>query len=158
MTRDTLGALVLVAIAALAGLGGWAAGAFDGEPRPADYDRTLRSTDLPSDLQIMWETANPRQAADSFGGPDRRPSTDRAINAASRVFNSIPLVGRPRTDVVAILGEQNGGLETSANLFADARPSAMMVYRFDAGAYGWQFNLVLDADDKVTEVKREWHQ
>ena len=155
MSKDQVSALVLLALAAAAGLLGWACGVFDGEPHPSAYDAAQRSTDLPVDLKLMWETESPQDAADPTEGSTLRASTDRAINAASRVFNSIRLIGRSRSEVSALLGQQNSARDGQT---FDPTSTEEMVYRFDRGAYGWQFKVLFDGRGKVQEVQRRWVQ
>lgn len=157
MSKNTLAALVIAVVAAAAALTGWSLGVFDGEPRPAAYDVTQKSTDLARDLKLMWETERQPVSSDSGVTPETRVATDRAINAASRVFNTIKLAGRTRAEVVALVGEQNSVADVDTPL-AESKPDRVMVYRFDRGAYGWQFTLEFGPDGKVTEVQRKWLQ
>jgi hypothetical protein len=55
-------------------------------------DDLEKSKDLQSDLKLMWETQPLGGTPDPTHGPNPRASTDSAINAASRVFNTVELV------------------------------------------------------------------
>jgi len=132
-------------------LAGWV------EPHPGRYDHGARSTDLAADLKLMWETQPLKGAPDPSHGPNPRASTDRAINAASRVFNTVELLGKTAEDVVALLGDPKVLSDSIYNFpFWPPPKGKSLVYRFDSGAYGWQFNLVLDEDGRVREVERHW--
>jgi hypothetical protein len=90
------------------------------------------------------------------GDSAARGSTDAAINAASRVFNTVELVGLTRGEVIATLGDPKTSSDSIYNFPFWPAPKAAMVYRFDSGDYGWQFNLMLDAQGKVCRVERRW--
>src|SRR5262245_14748963 len=88
---------LLVVLVLILGGGFWVWRAFRAyftEPIPGRYDSSLNSTDLAADIRRMWETQPLRGSHDPTHGPNPRSSTDRAINAASRVFNTVELVGK----------------------------------------------------------------
>jgi len=126
------------------------------EPNPGQVDEGEKATDLASDLKLMWETQRLGGTPDATHGPNPRSSTDRAINAASRVFSTVELVGKSRDDVVAVLGDPKASSDSIYNFPFWPAPKGSLVYRFDTGAYGWQFNVVLRDDGKVREVQRHW--
>lgn len=128
------------------------------EPRPGEYDDAAQSSDLAADLKLMWETQPLRGTPDPTHGPNPRGSTDRAINAASRVFNTVELIGKTPEEVVALLGDPKASSNSIYNFpFWPPPPKGRgLVYRFDSGAYGWQFNLVFGNDGRVLEVERHW--
>jgi hypothetical protein len=68
-------------------------------------DPTSTSVDLQRDLRLMWETQRLGGTPDPSHGPNPRSSTDAAICAASRVFNTVKLVGLTRADVIAAVGD-----------------------------------------------------
>jgi hypothetical protein len=111
----------------------------DGDERPDDGQE--QSTDLTADLRLMWRTRG-------------RTSTPRAINAASRVFNTVNLVGLTRQEVISRISDPETSSDRIYNFpFYPADPAAM-VYRFDTGSYGWQFNIYFDDDGRVRRVQR----
>ena len=127
------------------------------EPHPGRYDHAARSADLSADLKLMWETRPLRGTPDPTHGPNPRGSTDRAINAASKVFNTVDLVGKTPEEVVAVLGDPKASSDSIYNFpFWPPPKGRVLVYRFDSGAYGWQFNLVVGDDGRVREVERHW--
>ena len=67
------------------------------EPHTGQVSDGEKSADLPGDLRRMWETERLGGTLDPTHGPNPRSSTDRAINAASRVLNTVDLVGRLAT-------------------------------------------------------------
>src|SRR5262245_49643655 len=98
--------LLLIAVLVLGG-GLWlwrAVGVHWVEPHPGQYGDGEKSSDLPGDTKLMWETRQLGGTPDPTHGPNPRSSTDRAINAASRVFNTVELVGKTREEVIALLG------------------------------------------------------
>jgi hypothetical protein len=126
------------------------------EPHPGKVDDSEKSIDLSGDLKLMWETQPLGGSPYPAHGPNPRSSTDRAINAASRVFNTVELIGKTRDEVVKLLGDPKTSSDSIYNFpFWPARQGSL-VYRFDCGAYGWQFNLVLGDDGRVREVERHW--
>ena len=104
----------------------------------------------------MWETQPLKGNAGPQAGPNPRGSTDRAINAASRVFNSVQLIGKTRAEVTQLLGDPRSSNSSVYNFPFWPAPTGALVYRFDSGSYGWQFNVVFGADDKVSAVDRHW--
>jgi hypothetical protein len=126
------------------------------EPYPFDVDDGEQSSNLASELRLMWETRRLSGRPDPTHGPNPRCSTDRAINAASRVFNTVELVGKTREEVVALLGDPKTSNDSIYNFPFWPAPKGSLVYRFDSGAYGWQFNVAFGEDGKVREVERHW--
>jgi hypothetical protein len=114
-----------------------------------------RSTDLASDLRLMWQTEPLRGQLDSSHGPNPRASTPAAIEAASRVFSTVKLVGLTREDVVAQIGDPRSSNDSIYNFPFHRAPGAGMVYRFDNGCYEWQFNLYFNWAGKVSKVERQ---
>lgn len=114
--------------------------------RPTD-DGTATSSNLSRDIKRMWETE--RLWNSSLGG-----SSNRAILAASRVFNSVSLLGLTRNDVLTKLGDPATASDSCyANCTAPAPPGSL-VYRFDNGAWGWQFTVIFDDNSRVSRVDR----
>ncbi|MGK0201631.1 MAG: hypothetical protein ACI9S9_000690 [Planctomycetota bacterium] len=115
-------------------------------------DAKARSSDFHADLVMMCQT----QALPS--DPEQQASTDAAIQAASRVFNTVELVRKTGAEVVELLGSptrSNQSVYRGQPFWPLA--SRGMIYRFDCGMYGWQFNVYCGGDDQlVTEVERRW--
>jgi hypothetical protein len=116
-----------------------------GEPHPATVDPSKQSSNLDRDLALMWETK--RRDTDQV-------STYRAINAASRVFNSVTLEGKSVDEVVSILGDPRSSSKSVYNFPFYPPPEDCLVYRFDDGAGGWQFNVIFNSDRIVTGIER----
>lgn len=150
--RFGLGALAVVAGAYLTYVDpwGWL------EPHPGQYDGGARSDDLGRDIGLMWETAPLGGTPDPTHGPNPRSSTDRAVNAASRVFNTVELVGRSRAEAMALLGDPKTFSDSIYNFPFRPSPRGSPVYRFDTGAYGRQFNVSVGRSGTVTAVDRHW--
>lgn len=114
-----------------------------------DQPRDTKSADLKRDIKRMWATMRLPDSPASA-------STDAAIAAAERVFNTVSLVGKTREEVAALLGDPRRSNNSQYNFpFWDA-PKGAMVYRFDCGQYGWQFNVVFDRHAKLKSVERQW--
>ncbi|MDB5311970.1 MAG: hypothetical protein JWO38_6172 [Gemmataceae bacterium] len=126
------------------------------EPFPLHHGGDAVSADLAADLRLMWETQPLPGDAGPSAGPNPKGSTDPAIHAASRVFNTVDLVGKTRDEVVAQLGDPRASSDSVYNFPFWPAPSGSLVYRFDTGAYGWQFNVVFGLRGRVTEVQRHW--
>jgi hypothetical protein len=58
--------------------------------------------------------------------------------------------------VVELLGDPKSSNDSIYNFPFWPAPKASLVYRFDRGAYGWQFNVMVGQDGKVTKVERFW--
>ncbi len=126
------------------------------EPHPGEVDPGEKSADLLGDLKLMWETRRLVGTPDPTQGPNPWCSTDRAINAASRAFNTVKLVGKTGDQVVSMLGDPKPSNDSIYNFPFFSAPKGALVYRFDSGSYGWQFNVLLGADGRVRAVRRLW--
>ena len=126
------------------------------EPHPGQVGDGEKSSNLAGDLRLMWETRKLGGTPDPTHGPNLRSSTDRAINAASRVFNTVALAGKTRAEVLALLGDPKSSSDSIYNFPFWPASKGSLVYRFDSGAYGWQFNILFGDDGKVREVERHW--
>jgi hypothetical protein len=145
--------LLLVAVLLAGGLAAWrAVDRFGPTPFPLHHAEDGTTADLSADLKLMWET----QPLKGDARPNPKGSADTAINAASRVFNTVELVGKTREEVVALLGDPKASNDSVYNFPFWPAPSGSLVYRFDTGAYGWQFNVVFGLRGRVTEVQRHW--
>lgn len=154
--RRWLWLLLVVALLA-AGLALWrAVDRFGPTPLSLYQSEDGASTDLAADLNQMWETEPLQGDAGPKAGPKPKASTDAAITAASRVFNTVDLVGKTRQEVINLLGDPKSSNDSVYNFPFWPAPSGSLVYRFDTGSYGWQFNLVFGLRGSVTEVHRHW--
>jgi hypothetical protein len=108
---------------------------------------TVKSSNLPADIKRMWKTVP---------GPDFPVSPVSAINAASRVFETAQLVGKSTNEVFALLGHNTKSNDSGYNFPFFPVASSTIVYRFDCGSFGWQFNLMLDSDGAVVNAERRW--
>jgi hypothetical protein len=99
-----------------------------------------QSRDLARDRELMWQTENGR-------------STEEAIRAADRVFGTVQLLGLSRAEVIAMLGDPRttGTRQHSTPWYPAGWRD--LVYRFDNGAYGQQFNVRFDWRGKVRRVQ-----
>jgi hypothetical protein len=142
--------LASLAVVAFALLGWWRWAREPPEPDEPPDEGSVPSADLEADLRLMWQT-RPLP-----GDPDRRASTPRAVNAASRVFNAVDLVGLTKEAVAARLGDPRTSGDSIHTFPFWSVEGGVVVYRFDTGSYGWQFNLRFDDDGKVRDVERLW--
>lgn len=85
------------------------------EPHPGQVADGEKSADLAADLRLMWETQKLGGTPDPTHGPNRRSSTDRAINAASRVFNTVELAGKSREEVIGLIGDPRSSSDSIYN-------------------------------------------
>jgi hypothetical protein len=127
------------------------------EDHPGLYDRGIASLDLETDKRIMWETEITTHSA----APHAKKSiwsTDRAINAASRVFNRRDrLLGLTRRDVILFLEEYRvESSDASDTPFFPRSDDDVITYRFDSGRYGWQFDLHFDQFNRLHLINRRW--
>ncbi len=121
----------------------WAHGdAFDQPPG-------TKSTNLKRDIKTMWATERLKDSK-AFA------STDAAIAAADRVFSSVILVGKTRDEISALLGDPRRSNNSQYNFPFWPAPDGAMVYRFDCGSYGWQFNILFDRHAQAKKIERKW--
>ncbi|MBM3997570.1 MAG: hypothetical protein FJ303_26000 [Planctomycetes bacterium] len=109
-----------------------------------DRKETDTSSDIPADVKLMW-------SVDKEGR-----SPQEAIEAASRVFNTVKLEGLPRDKVVKLIGDVSHRPKGIYNFPFWPTGKGEMVCRFDTGAYGWQFNIRFNDKDICTNVTRKW--
>lgn len=114
---------------------------------------TSLNRDVPSDRELMWKTTMLGVARDPSRGPGAYASTDHAIDAAYRVFAATPLVGKTPDEVIALLGDPRTSSNSIYNFPFYPPPVGAMVYRFDNGVYGVQFNLLIGDDGRVSEIR-----
>lgn len=145
------GLAVALGVAGYVGFRYWSLSSQYDDAVARDFDAQTVSTDLTADLQRMWQTEPMRSG-------DGEASTLAAIMAASRVFNTVSLVGKTGAEVKALLGSP----VTSSRSVYRGQPFwplrvRGMIYRFDCGNFGWQFNVYCNGDgEPVTEVERRW--
>ncbi|MCP4347820.1 MAG: hypothetical protein GY795_20145 [Desulfobacterales bacterium] len=109
-------------------------------PEP-EFDTSLedpekKSSDLKADKRLMWETVPLRRN-------EGMASSRGAVWAASRVFNSLELIGLSEQEVIKEIGDPKTSSDSIYNFPFWQVPGNSIVYRFDTGSYGWQFNLIL---------------
>ena len=109
--------------------------------------QTAKSSDLSADIKHMWKTVPNR---------DFPVSPVSAINAASRVFETIQLTGKTTNEVFALLGHNKRSSNSGYNFPFFPIADGTVAYRFDCGNFGWQFNLLTDSSGKVRKVERKW--
>jgi hypothetical protein len=102
----------------------------------------------------MWETYLLRGNAGPDAGPNPHGSSDRAVNAASRVFNTVNLSGMTREEVIKTLGDPAKASNSIYNFPFYPVRKGNLVYRFDNGSSGWQFDIEFDEAGKVRNVTR----
>jgi hypothetical protein len=104
-------------------------------PRPS-----IRSSNLETDLKMMWETSD-------------QASTTKAIEAAERVFATVELLGLNRKKVIELLGDPRTSSDSRYNFPFYPTSCRDLVYRFDNGNYGCQYNVIFGWNDKVRKVQ-----
>jgi hypothetical protein len=109
-----------------------------------DNKETDTSSDIPADVKVMW-------SVDKKGR-----SPQEAIEAASRVFNTVKLEGMHRDEIIKLIGDTS--LRPKGIYNAPFWPTGKgdMVCRFDTGAYGWQFTLQFDEKGICKTATRKW--
>ena len=114
---------------------------------------TLAATDLEADRDRMWRTVP------SVGYPPSNfeVSPVSAINAASRVFATVRLEGKTADEVASALAARERP-RYGYNFPFWPTEKEVVVYRFDCGSFGWQFDVQFDVRGLVTSVERKWIQ
>ncbi|MBI1914000.1 MAG: hypothetical protein HYS12_04590 [Planctomycetes bacterium] len=107
------------------------------------------SHDLDADRQAMWRTVPSRRS-------DFEVSPVSAINAAARLFAAVKLEGKTKNEVEQAIGYQPRPRYGYNFPFWPVRNPATVVYRFDCGYFGWQFNLRFDTRRRVEAIERRW--
>jgi hypothetical protein len=120
------------------------------EPHPGKYNPTIRSSNLALDIKLMKELVTRRD-----GRRTHRVSSDRAINAASRVFNTVEINESTYDDVITLLGDPADSQSSYRLPFFPPPDEIFLVYRFDSGQYGWEF-VIIFRFGRVAEVRRNW--
>jgi hypothetical protein len=111
------------------------------ETNPQEISKSIRA-----DIRRMWETV-------PMGGErTRKASSFRATEAAYRVFTSIQFVGMTRQEVIHLVGDPQKSSDSIYNFPFYPTPKDMLVYRFDTGTGGWQFNFSFDRHGRVSKV------
>jgi hypothetical protein len=105
---------------------------------------TIKKCDV-KDLKLMWETT---KISDG-----KKASTDQAQAAAKRVFDCKTLVGLNREQVIKELGDPQKSNDSMYNFPFYPAEKQVLVYRFDTGGYGWQFNIYFDKNGKASKVE-----
>lgn len=93
------------------------------------------------------------RTSDPTLGTNSHASTARAIRAADRVFAQIDLMGLTKEEVIHYLGDPHAKSDSVYNFpFYPPTSKDILVYRFDNGAWGSQYNVVFDSSGKVVLV------
>ena len=96
-----------------------------------------------ADIKLMWETKTLHEHHRNF-------PTARAMDAAYRVFTTVKFKGMTRDEVLQLLGDpRKSGVGTYATQF---NTKDKLVYRFDTGFGGLQFDLAFDRHDHVIKL------
>jgi len=108
-----------------------------------------KSTDLSKDIKEMWRVT--KLENENFSA-----SSDQAISAANRVFNTIELKKLSKDEIIKTLR-----LDLRSPEYGYVAPfwpvkKGTLVLRFDSGMYGWQFNLYFDKKAICKKVERQW--
>lgn len=82
--------------------------------------------------------------------PVLNASSDKACQAARRLFSKVSLVGMARQQVLAILGDPK--TISDYGIPAGSAPDSPLTYRFDTGFGGWEY-VIEFRDGIVTSVK-----
>jgi hypothetical protein len=104
------------------------------------------SNSIRADIKLMWQTVP------MSGERGKRASSERAIEAAHRVFTTVPLVGLSRQEIIQLLGDPRKSSDSIYNFPFYPAARSQLVYRFDTGSGGWQFNFTFDRRDCVSKV------
>lgn len=107
----------------------------------------------PPDIALMWETKSLDKNSSSSSGTPSFASTDRAIEAAARVFSRSELIGMTKHEVIDYLGDPGVKSDSIYNFpFYPPTSGDVLVYRFDNGAWGTQYNIVFDSTGHVVLI------
>jgi len=112
----------------------------------------VRPTDLKGDLRKMWETV----AHNTIDHKTIRVSPVSAINAASRVFATVDLIGKTTNEVFELVGHNTKSSDSVYNRGFYPTETNQIAYCFECGNFGWQFTLTVDASGRVTDVEKAW--
>jgi hypothetical protein len=99
----------------------------------------------------MWETVNLRPHEEPDGN-DLIASTELAIELAKQFFDTTNLVGLKSEQVEQIVGQPESWKSSYNFPFYGRDISNSIVYRFDSGFFGWEFEVVFDDEGKVMHV------
>lgn len=118
-----------------------------------------KSSNLAADKKKMWKLVKIK-TKDDTGDVEYFVSPVSAINAAARVMESEKdkLIGMNLKQVLKELGHVESHRKGSYNFpfIPLGKDEKAYVFRFDCGAFGWQFDLLCDKDGKVVKVRRQW--
>ncbi len=121
--------------------------------------QVVASTDLDTDKAKMWKLVE-MQTVDDTGDVTYFVSPVSAINAAARVMEAEKknLIGLKTEEVLLLLKHDPNHRKGSYNFpfWPLNENEKAIVFRFDCGRFGWQFDLLMDENDNVVEVRRQW--
>jgi len=81
-----------------------------------------------------------------------KASSDKAMQAAHRIFSNVSMLFKTRAEVLAILGDPTSISDYGVK--AKQEKDADLVYRFDSGFGGWQFTIKF-RNDRVLAVQAD---
>ena len=81
-----------------------------------------------------------------------KASSDKAMQAAHRLFSNVSMLFKTRDEVLAILGDPTSISDYGVK--AKQEKDADLVYRFDSGFGGWQFTIKF-RNDRVWVVQAD---
>ena len=99
---------------------------------------------LPDEI-LMWKTKSISSG---------KASTDRAQEAAKRVFDQLNVEGLTKEEIINKIGDPQRSNDSMYNFPFYPVTNGVLVYRFDTGAYGWQFNIHFDSNGKAIHVEK----
>ena len=108
------------------------------------------STDIDQDIHLMW-SVHEKQSGQAWVA-----ATDEAILAASRVFNTLDVIGLSPDELTDILRLDLRSPDYGYYAPFWPIPKGVFPIRIDNGLYGWQFDLYFDAQDRVSKVEKRW--
>ena len=102
--------------------------------------------DLSDEIELMWETETLKNG--------NIVSTRRAQESSFRVFKQLEniLIGLTKNEIVELLGNPNKN-RSIYNFSLDSFQNNDLVYRFDTGNCGWQYNIQFGENLKAVQVK-----
>jgi hypothetical protein len=121
-------------------------------PKTLGGEEGEKSQNLEVDVAMMFETTLKKFSNDK----NLIVSTEKAIESANRVFNSIELYGKSRDEIVDYFVNKISPSYSYNFPFSPKETNNSIVLRFDNGFYGWQFEIQFDDSHRCIDVKRRW--
>jgi hypothetical protein len=105
-----------------------------------------KCTNIVEDIKLMWSVVD--------DGIFEGWSTQESVYAASRVFNTLKVVGMNRNEIISQIGDTTrrpNGKSNGSFFPTDIRE---MVYSFNRGNGGWEFHLEFNEQGMCTKLRR----